>query len=90
MLEPIHIIHTISTAEPLTKNAFYLCPLGSITTGRELFKKFNIFILACEACKFLLSLLLFVVENVEFLQTNSVGRNISTRPIKLSSVKQSQ
>jgi hypothetical protein len=43
---------------------------------RELFKKFNILPLACE---FLLSLLSFVVDNLETFQTNSDIHNISTK-----------
>jgi hypothetical protein len=43
---------------------------------RELFKKFNILPLAS---KFLLSLLSFVVDNLETFQTNSDIHNISTR-----------
>jgi hypothetical protein len=42
---------------------------------RELFKKFNILPLSSE---FLLSLLSFVVDNIEKLQTNSDVHNIST------------
>jgi hypothetical protein len=42
---------------------------------RELFKKFNIFPLASE---FLLSLLSFVMDNLETFQTNSNIHNIST------------
>jgi hypothetical protein len=43
---------------------------------RELFKKFNILPLASE---FLLSLLSFVVDNMEKFQTNSDMHNINTR-----------
>jgi hypothetical protein len=43
---------------------------------RELFKKFNILPLSS---KFLLSLLLFVVDNIETFKTNSYIHNISTR-----------
>jgi hypothetical protein len=43
---------------------------------RELFKKFNILSLSSE---FLLSLLSFVVDNIETFQTNSDIHNISTR-----------
>jgi hypothetical protein len=43
---------------------------------RELFKEFNILSLATE---FLLSLLAFVVDNIENFQTNSDIHNISTR-----------
>jgi hypothetical protein len=43
---------------------------------RKLFKKFNILPLASE---FLLSLLSFVVDNIEKFQTNSNIHNISTR-----------
>jgi hypothetical protein len=43
---------------------------------RELFKKFNILRLASE---FLLSLLSFVVDNIQKFQTNSDIHNISTR-----------
>jgi hypothetical protein len=45
-------------------------------TCRELFKKFNILPLASE---FLLSLLSFVVDNIEKFQTNSDIHNICTR-----------
>jgi hypothetical protein len=43
---------------------------------RELFKKFNILPLASE---FLLSLLSFVVDNLEIFQTNSDIHNINTK-----------
>jgi hypothetical protein len=43
---------------------------------RELFNKFNILSLAC---KFLLSWLSFVVDNIEKFKTNSDIQNISTR-----------
>jgi hypothetical protein len=43
---------------------------------RELFKKFNILPLASE---FFLSLLSFVVDNIETFQTNSDIHNITTR-----------
>jgi hypothetical protein len=43
---------------------------------RELFKKFNILLLAS---KFLLSLLSFVMDNIEKFQTNPDIHNINTR-----------
>jgi hypothetical protein len=46
------------------------------TSCRELFKKFNIFPLASE---FLLSLLSFVVDNLETFYTNSDIHSVSTR-----------